>query len=216
MLRQLTLHIVDFLFPKDKEVYVLESLSPLDLLNALPPAQITADDTIALFSYADPRVRTLIWELKYRRNARVAKSLASILSDVARHELAERALAENFVNPLLVPMPISKKRLQERGWNQTEALCQEIVALDGEHFLEYAPLALTKERHTESQARTHSKKDRLTNVEHSMRVADAADIKGRNILLVDDVTTTGATLREARRVLKESGAKKILALTLAH
>jgi len=157
-----------------------------------------------------------VWELKYRRNSKVAHSLASILYDVLREELAERSLTEHFSDPLLVPMPISHKRLRERGWNQTAILCEEVMKHDRNTFLTYLPTALAKDRHTESQARTHSKRDRLTNVEYSMKVIEPDSIKNRNVVLFDDVTTTGATLREAKRVLKAAGAKKILAVTLAH
>jgi ComF family protein len=204
---------VDFLFPKDPAISALESLSPSDLLSTLPPAPFINADTIAIFAYGDSRVRMLVWELKYRRNTAVARLCASILLDVVRYEMAERSLTEGFAHPLLVPMPISTERLRERGWNQTEALCNEALRIDP-HFIDYRPDVLTKTHYTDSQARTKSKRVRLTNVEHTMTASP--DVRGRAVVLVDDVTTTGATVREARRALKAAGAKKILAITLAH
>jgi competence protein ComFC len=111
---------------------------------------------------------------------------------------------------------MSAKRRSERGWNQTEILCEEILRLHEENLFEYAPHALVKEKHTESQARTLSKRDRMTNVQLTMEVRDPEKIKNRNIVLLDDVTTTGATFKDARRALKEAGARKILCLALAH
>lgn len=229
MLRTLWLNLIDFLYPKSAQIYELESLSPSDLLQKLPGAEGVEGDIVAIFAYHDPRVRELIYELKYRKNMKIVESFATIALDVVRAELADRALFENFVNPLLVPIPMSTKKLRERGWNQTEILAEEIMKLlvprslgevgdtdlpagRQEKLLEYRPSALTK-THTESQTLTKNKKERLKNVEGSMK---ASGVSGRNIILLDDVTTTGATFKEAKRTLREAGAKKIFCLALAH
>ena len=208
--------LLDFLFPKSEEVYSLEELSAAELVRELEPARETRENVVAIFNYADPRVRQSIWELKYRKNAKIAATFAGIVLDVLRTELAERALFDNFVSPLLIPIPQSHKRHLERGWNQTEVLAEEVLKLVSEPLFDYAPRALTKAHHTESQARTKNKKLRLQNIENSMSVVDGSKIKNRNIILLDDVTTTGATFAEARRALREAGAKKILAIAIAH
>ncbi len=204
---------VDFLYPKSAEVYALESLTPSELLTKLPPAKDLGDEVIALWSYPDSRVRELIWELKYRKNEVVTTSLAGIVYDVLKSEVAERALFENFANPMLIPMPISSKRRRERGWNQTEVLAEKVMELDREKLFEYEPHALERS-HTESQTLTENKKERLRNVEGSMKTA--RDVGGRNVILLDDVTTTGATFKEAKRTLRVSGARRVLCIALAH
>lgn len=205
--------LVDFLYPKSDLVYDLESLSPSELLRRLPPAPEADSATLALFAYADPSVRELIWELKYRKNMKVAQTLASLLLDVLRTELAERALSENFRNPLLLPIPISTKRLAERGWNQTEVLCDELQKLNLSNDFEYRKDLLKRVRHSQSQTKV-SKAERLLNVEGSMQAS--AEVGGRCVILIDDVTTTGATFAEAKRELRRSGALKILCVALAH
>lgn len=204
---------LDFLYPKSDDIYELESLSPAELVRKLPPAKDLGEDTLALFAYHDERVQSLVWELKYRKNGRVAASLASLLYDVLRTELADRVLFENFTDPLLIPVPMSETRRRGRGWNQTEVLSLEVKKLDTENILEYRPDILRKVRHTESQT-LREKKERMTNVQGSME-ADA-EVRGRNVILLDDVTTTGATFTEAKRKLRESGASKILCVALAH
>lgn len=213
-------NLVDFLFPKEVEALELEALSPADLLEKLTPAKELDQNTQAIWNYADERVRTLIWEIKYRRNERVISSVSQVLFDVLVSELAERALFDNFKQPLLIPIPTSDKRRRERGYNQTELLCEALKKLDTGNILEYSPSILKKVVHTESQTLTENKKERIRNMENTMKAVEGVRGRpacaGRNVVLIDDVTTTGATIGDARRALRESGAKKILCLTIAH
>lgn len=204
---------LDFLFPKSPEARTLESLSPSDLLRSLEAAADVPDDTLALFAYHDPQVQTLVWEIKYRANKAIAANTASVLYDVLCHELADRALFENFTSPLLIPMPMSPRRRTERGWNQTEILCEELKKLDTENRFEYRSDILRKVRHTESQTLIENKKKRLENLDGSM---ESSSITGRCVVLLDDVTTTGASLSEGKRALRSAGARKILCITVAH
>ncbi len=214
MIREIFEGFVDFLFPKSAEILDLENLSASALLEKLTPAIDIDESTIAIWNYADENVRKLIWELKYRQNSKVVEHLAAVLFDVLKTELAERGIFENFNNPILVPIPMSAERRRERGYNQTESLCEAVLKLDSEKLLEYKPDLLEKVKHTASQTLIKNRKLRLENMENSMK--SSAEAKGRNIIVVDDVTTTGATFRDARRALREAGAKKILCVALAH
>ena len=207
--------LIDFLFPKTASVYDLESMSAGELTNLLSVPRET-EEALAVFSYEDAHVREIIWEIKYRKNTTLAKKMAEILYDLIKQELAERTLTENFKHPLLIPLPMSAERRKERGYNQTEIICEALVALDTEHLFEYVPNILIKDRHTQSQTKTTSKRERVRNIENSMRVVDAESVRGRSIILLDDVSTTGATVKEAKRALREAGARKLLAFTIAH
>src|SRR5438105_14400334 len=88
--------LLDFLFPKSEDVYSLENLAPAELVVKLPPAGDLGGETVAVFAYHDPRVRELIWELKYRGNRQILESLSIVLYDVIRAEMAERLAFENF------------------------------------------------------------------------------------------------------------------------
>lgn len=101
-------YFLDFIFPQTLSILEVEAMSSGVLLNKLPEAQeLKEKSLIVLFSYKDPLVREIIWELKYKGNRRIAQKLGDIVYDVFRHELSERAVFENFIHPLLIPMPIS-------------------------------------------------------------------------------------------------------------
>lgn len=207
---------IDFLFPKKRVVLELESLPQSTLISSLPPAPSIDEEVIAIFDYQHPLVKELVWELKYAGNRLIAEKLGEILYDFISDELMEKAIFDNWSRPIIMPIPISDKRRFERGWNQTEILCKSLADLDRENRFKYLPRHLSKIRHTESQTTTASRKERLENIKGSMRVLHPPAVEKRCVILVDDVVTTGATFAEARRVLLEAGAEKVLSVAIAH
>ena len=213
---RLTDMLLTYLFPRAEGVEKLHKLS-LSELSQLPPSQALGDpDTIALFEYAHHTVKEIVWQVKYKGNRDLAKKVGILLYDTIMAELEERNIFAKFPNVLLIPMPTSAERRLERGWNQAELLAQALLSDDNGHKFVYLPHAITKIRHTESQTKATSRSERLENLRNSMRVASASPISGKCVVLLDDVTTTGATFAEARHALKEAGAKKIICVALAH
>jgi predicted amidophosphoribosyltransferase len=90
------------------------------------------------------------------------------------------------------------------------------MRLDTEKNFELKTNILIKVKETEHQARIKDRRVRLKNLENSYAVKNEASLENRNVILIDDITTTGATLNEARKILKEFGARKIIAFTVAH
>jgi predicted amidophosphoribosyltransferase len=210
-------------------------------------ASLTAEDLESLrdargLPYHAQEVQALVWELKYYGNKRAAALAGAFLSE----ELMGLA-AEELGAPLLVPVPMHRSRLHERGHNQTEVLCQAALkalhkdglethdqkcpekqsggcprrgatrGLFSGHFCcapyDYAPHALRRIKNTPHQQGLE-RAVRLHNVKNSMQ-ADAKLVQGRVCVAVDDVTTTGATLKEAARALKAAGALRVHAVALA-
>ncbi len=212
-----TKSLTGFLYPKTPEILVLEALSAGEFLIKLPRAMGPEErGVIALFDYAHPLVKEVIWEVKYGGNAVLAGKLGEILYDTIVAELSERSILNTEHRALLVPMPVSDKRRYERGWNQAELLTRAIKNKDDGRLLKYVTGQLVKLRHTESQTRTSSKSNRLKNLTDSMKVLNPPSVEGRFVVLVDDVTTTGATFAEARRALKVAGAKRVFCVAVAH
>lgn len=214
--------LLDFFLPKPPLVKNLEKLGTSGFNErARRSRELNGrEGLVALFDYQDPLVRTAIWELKYRGNRVVAALLAEVLFDELSAELSEREIFENFTRPLLVPIPLSKKRRRQRDFNQCEILLDELEKLDTSKIFEIQKNLLIKIKDTSSQTKTDSRASRLKNLRGAFAVSESAASAGaalgRNIIVIDDVITTGATLSETRKTLRRAGARKVLGFALAH
>jgi ComF family protein len=114
------------------------------------------------------------------------------------------------VPEIVFPVPLHVKRLRERGFNQSGLLAKEFArSLD----LSVSFDTLVRKNRTAPQTRLN-REQRLTNVKDAFEVPEKKDIRGRRILILDDVYTTGTTLSECARVLKKKGASDVYALTV--
>ena len=107
--------------------------------------------------------------------------------------------------------PLSARRLRERGYDQAELLARRVGELSG---LPAVP-TLEKIRHTVAQSRIEDDSARLANVQRAYRLQPGVDLPGQTVVLVDDVVTTGATLSQCAALLRQAGAARVVALTLA-
>jgi len=156
--------------------------------------------------YADETLRNLIHTLKFKRARSAAKTLA---------HLATRYLKQcdiDLTDYVLVPIPLSRKRERERGFNQTTLIANTLAPILN---LEINERVLARTRHTTPQTELEDFDARVYNIQDCFTIVEPSSLKTRNILLLDDVTTSGATLSEASRALKKAGAKRIVGLVIA-
>lgn len=159
--------------------------------------------------------RELIHRFKYGRQHHLCAPLGGLL----RGALEDERLAESLAAGerwTLVPVPLHRRRLKERGFNQSAELCRVLRRSMGGQ-LDFAPV-LRRVRHTGRQAAL-DRDDRLTNLKDAFGLARSRRLRrriaGRAVLLVDDVLTTGATASECARVLVEEGdAAKVVVITV--
>ncbi len=209
--------LLDFVLPENKDLRFLEALTAEEIaLKSEKAEELEISGTTAPLSYREPMIRSLIWQLKYRGNKKIAKTLAEILYDEIMDEYQDLVSFENFSSPLIIPIPASPKKKKEKGFNQTEILAEALIELDKEKTFEYSPDALTKTKETKNQTSIKRREERLLNLKGSFDVKNPEIVKERNVILIDDVITTGATIKEARRALKAHGARKVLAFAVAH
>ncbi len=208
--------ILDIVFPvncvscnKSGEILCLECIS------LFPKAERECAEWIyPLYDYRHPPVKKLIWQLKYNKKRRLADILGQLMYENIILELSDLSILENFREPILIPIPLSQKRLKERGYNQALLLCEKIEKINKD--LKISKNVLMKIKETEHQVNIKDRSERLKNLIGTFAIKNENLIQKRNIILIDDVTTTGATLGEARKILKNAGAKKIIAFTIAH
>lgn len=156
--------------------------------------------------YDDPLLAELIKKFKYNFIAPLGNVLADFLISFWRELLRVNSLAApDFV----IPIPLSKKRERWRGFNQAKILAEKFAVI---HDLKLND-TLKRFKHNHPQASLPENK-RLDNIKDVFRY-DGEKLTGQNILLIDDVVTTGATLNEAAKVLKLAGAEKVYGLVLA-
>lgn len=208
--------LLELFLPRSEGVKMLESVDPETFIRTVPKAEsIKNQDTLALFDYKHPLVKTAIWELKYRGNKKILNLLTNCLYNELVSELSERKTFENFEKPILIPIPMSKPKQRKRGFNQCELLADSLFKMDNNRSFETQNKILIKTRETESQTRKN-RTERLLNLKNSFAVINQEKIFKRNIILLDDVTTTGATFEEARKILSQAGAKKIFCVAIGH
>ncbi len=151
----------------------------------------------------DGMIRRAIHELKYRNLRALAPSLAEFLHDY---------LIENPVTgDVLVPVPLHRKRHRERGYNQSALLARELGRLNGLPVVEGC---LVRQSYAPPQASSASVGERRDNVADTFACRDG-QLWGREVILVDDVSTSGATLDACAGVLKSAGAAAVWGLVLS-
>lgn len=204
--------MLDALFPPSERQMRVRNTSGTSLSSAL---RTTLKDDTAITSLAsyEGEVKDAVGALKFEHSSEAVSLLSSLLDDFLIEEVLERAL-ESSVRSLIVPIPLSKKRERERGYNQV-ALAVEACRAVRDSYVVYAPYVLLRQKHTAPQA-TLTREKRLQNVRGAFRVPESAGhaLRGAHVFLIDDVTTTGATLSEASRALRACGAK-VTAVALA-
>jgi len=225
--------ILDFVFPKfclgcgflgsylcpscQKQIYRLkrqrclycQKASYLGLTHPGCLKQLDIDGVVSLFYYNN-LLKKIIKNLKYRLATEVWKEFWQALNPEA---LKPIVLFKEIVREgVIQPIPLTKTKLRERGFNQAE-----LIARYFQKFFNL-PIAdfLIRKKETLSQAQLKSKKERYHNLRGAFSLKEKnIDLSGQKIVLVDDVITTGSTVKEAAKVLKRAGAFKVYTLTLA-
>ena len=148
-------------------------------------------------------VRSSLLRYKFQGQSGYAKVYGEFLS---------KCIDENAIScDIITWVPLSRRRLRSRGYDQARLLAEEIA---GRYELSCLPL-LKKRRNNPAQSRTGDAAKRKANVDGIYVAVNADQLRGKRILLVDDIVTTGATLSEAAKTLKTAGADEIVCIALA-
>lgn len=193
----------NFLCDKCKNKFEKIKLNKIDDYNNVP---VYFKEHYYIFKYED-EIRDLIIKYKFQDKSYLYKTFAKIILD-----------NENFINNFIenydciISVPIHKKRMKIRGYNQSQLIAKEIAVKCG---MEFYKDVLIKNKNIVAQS-TLDKLDRVKNIQGAFKVKDnIMKINNKRILIFDDIFTTGSTVNECARVLIEKGVKSVGVCTLA-
>jgi len=226
--------VIDALFPvplAEREVLAMGQMAAFKDLPRAERPQI--GEACSIFAYKDERITRLIWSIKYKKSR-----AGAALAGYALYRVACRfasALPEG-VRAVVVPMPITRARRRERGFNQCELILDEMEKLDTDKRLIFAQGLLLRVKHTSRQT-MKDRGERLESIKgvfavneevfYSLEARDKdvgrlgphpcpALPKNCFIIVIDDVITTGSTMRDAINTLRQAGFKNSYGLSVAH
>ncbi len=159
------------------------------------------------FAYQDFKIQKIIKAFKYR----FIKDMEIPLGRLMANYLEKVKKQIDLNGSILIPVPLHKRKLNQRGYNQSELIARQISkSLNFERIND----CLIKNKTTKDQAGLENK-ERIKNIKGAFVCRKPELVSGKNILLVDDVYTTGATMAECAKILKEAGAKEVIGLAIA-
>jgi ComF family protein len=171
----------------------------------------------ALFEYRNPLVKQGVWRLKFHADRALGAYFGVALYREFFREIL--ALPDRARTPItLVPIPLSRRGKFRKPFNHAEVIARTIADYAQEDRLPIALRSdiLKKSRDTRSQVETVGREERLRNLEGAFIADIPPELLSTTFVLIDDVVTTGATMREARRALLDAGAKRVLGIAVAH
>jgi len=168
----------------------------------------------AATTYNYEPVKNLIWQLKFRGQRCAAKALAEVLSIYCFREAIDWKKFHG-----IIPIPLYHSRERARGYNQSEIISKILInnlkqIYGGSTSIDLLNGVLIRVKNTEIQT-DKNMQERRFNLENAFSVVDLEKIRNKNFILIDDVFTSGATLQSSAQSLKNAGAKRIIALTIA-
>lgn len=182
---------------------------------------------LSALNYDDPIVNELIKSFKYGFVSEIGKTLSGLTVEflklhgiISRNKKGElRFLKKKLESFLLIPVPLHRRRQNWRGFNQAEILAETLAKELG---IKTNAGILARTKNTSPQAELETKEKRFQNIAGAFEIKNPASAswrtangKNKIVILIDDVSTTGATLNECARVLKKAGAKQVYAITAA-
>ena len=219
------------LYIKQIKDFILEILFPTKCLGCEIKSEILCDNCVAqintaeretdknilaVFDYRDPLIKKAIWELKYHHKHYLGQKLGQLLYESLIEDIGDIRVEVSGRSIFVIPVPISNKKTKLRGYNQTLAIAKGFCMSAPMGVFELRDKIIIKKLETIPQARLTSRSKRLQNIKGAFEIKNGDVVKGRTVIIIDDVTTTGGTINEIMKILKKSHAKKVLGFTVAH
>lgn len=197
--------LLDAILPLRARSARTKARKPEDFLLAPTTHELLGTTIVTLMDYREQSVQDLIRALKYDRSQHAASIAATLLAEYLLEEISSHKIFSQK-SILLIPVPLHASRARERGFNQISIVLDALPDdFKSGASATLVPHALVRSRETKQQTRLH-RSERLSNVAGAFAVPDPALVKDSHVFLIDDVTTTGATLVNAATPLRRAGA----------
>lgn len=154
-------------------------------------------------SYKNSLLKKTVHHFKYKFIEKISEPLALLIAQSLLN-------SEHPIPDLIIPVPLHKQRLRWRGFNQSESLARDL-----DLKIPIVNNSLIRKNNTIPQVKMKNRKQRLKNLNDAFCIENPEIIKGKKILLIDDIITTGATLSICAKILKQAGAEEVRALVIA-
>ncbi len=156
--------------------------------------------------YYNDKTLKLIHVFKYYKKSSLSIRIGKDFGDVIRKNNFEKKY------DMIIPVPLHKSRERERGFNQSNLICKQAASISGLPLLNDV---IIRKKNSKSQSQL-AYKERIENVKNIFNIKSPRKIKGRKIILIDDIITTGLTVNSCCSELKKHGAEEILCLAVIH
>lgn len=213
-MKSLFIKIISLLFPERCVVCKKDGTSLCtSCIQTLPVSTFLEEPWMhSLFSYQDSRVRAIVHALKFDHTQSIGDIIAPLINDLIK-DIEARDLIHKQKPLTIIPVPRMQVHVKKRGFDAVSYISKALYAQDTTKY----------EIHDNIVIRTNTKaqvglgrQERLTNMKDAFKILNTHKIQDRRICIIDDVTTTGSTLRELRNNLLQAGTREVFAVTIAH
>lgn len=192
---------------KDRCLYC-KKVNYLGLTHPVCLKKLSIDGAMSIFQY-NGFFKKIMKAYKYRLATLVFKEMTLNINPQYLGKLT--SLKEIAGKAYIQPIPLHQSKINQRGFNQAETIAKYFNHYLGLHIGDF----IFRKKDTLAQAQTSSLKKRYDNIRGAFKIKNKTKLLNQTIILVDDVATTGATAKEAAKILKKNGALRVFLLTLA-
>ena len=208
--------LLDLVLPRDPAREAARAATADDFAALLDRRVAPGSGIISYLRFGDPLVRAAVHELKYRGHVPLALALAGAIADELIADIGERTLATRGGPATIIPVPLSRTHARERGFNQSELVARAIAEIAGRDAFVVRTDVVERIREGPSQTSLAEHAAREENVRDAFSVPDPARVPRGLIVALDDVATTGSTLREVGLALRKVGAGDLMLVAIVH
>lgn len=169
-------------------------------------------DVFSLFDYQHPQGKEIIYHIKKFQDRYIQEEIAEHMREHVLEYIGEQQLFGYFISPIVTTVPLTKKSKKIRNFNQ----CENIARFFARNISGTYKEIFLKTKETQKQALIRSRSKRKLNIKNSFQIINNMNIEHQDVIIIDDLVTTGATIAELFNIARKNKVRNIIAITVAH